>query len=80
MSAKDADDASDAGDVVHYVHPPQNTCFLTQRGDAQTAAKNRLNKSANPSPLITVGPAWRSAKVRHVVGGGSAAWGGQPYT
>ena len=76
MSAKDAHDAVDAGDVVHYGHPPKNTrFFLTPRGDAQKAAKNRLSKSANPSPLIRVGPAWRSAKVRHVVGGGSAAWG-----
>ena len=80
MSAKDADDAGDAGDVVHYGHPPKNTRFLTPRGDAQKAAKNRLNKSGNPSPLIRVGPAWRRAKVRHMVGGGSAAWGGQPYT
>ena len=63
MSAKDADDAGDAGDVVHYGHPPKNTRFLTPRGDAQKAAKNRLNKSANPLPLIRVGPAWRSAKV-----------------
>ena len=66
MSAKDA---GDAGDVVHYGHPPKNTRFLTPRGDAQKAAKNRLNKSANPSPLIRVGPAWRSAKVRRWVGG-----------
>ena len=54
MSAKDADDAGDAGDVVHYGHPPKNTRFLTPRGDAQKAAKNRLNKSGNPSPLIRV--------------------------
>ena len=70
MSAKDADDAGDAGDVVHYGHPPKNTRFLTPRGDAQKAAKNRLNKSGNPSPLIRVGPAWRSAKVRIMVPGG----------
>ena len=48
--------------------PQKTLVFLTPRGgDAQKAAKNRLNKSANPSPLIRVGPAWRSAKVRHVV-------------
>ena len=69
MSAKDADDAGGAGDVVHYGHPPKSTRFLTPRGDAQKAAKNRLNKSANPSPLIRVGPAWRRAKVRRWVGG-----------
>ena len=63
MSAKDADGAGDAGDVVHYGHPPKNTRFLTPRGDAQKAAKNRLNKSGNPSPLIRVGAAWRRAKV-----------------
>ena len=73
MSAKDADGAGDAGYVVHYGHPPKSTRFLTPWGDAQKAAKHRLNKSANPSPLRRVGPAWRSAKVRHMVGGGSAA-------
>ena len=73
MSAKYADDAGDAGDVVHYGHPPKNTRFLTPRGDAQKAAKNRLNKSANPSPLSRLGAAQKfcscSANVLRMVGG-----------
>ena len=74
MSAKDADDAGDAGDAVHYGHPPKNTLFLTPRGDAQKAAKNCLNKSGNPSPLIRAGPAqkysaWSAVGRRHRAAG-----------
>ena len=73
MSAKYADDAGDAGDVVRYGHPPENTRFLTLRGDAQKAAKNRLNESANPSPLSRLGAAQKfcscSAHGRRMVGG-----------
>ena len=80
MPAKDADDAGDAGDAVHYGHPPKNTRFLTPRGDAQKAAKNRLNKSGNPSPLIRAGPAQKySARSPHGRQW-SAAQGGRPYT
>ena len=74
MPAKDADDAGDAGDVVHYGHPPKNTRFLTPRGDAQKAAKTRLNKSGNPSPIIRAGPAQKySARSAHVRGTGRPA-------
>ena len=74
MSAKDADDAGDAGDAVHYGHPPKNTRLLTPRGDAQKAAKNRLNKSGNPSLLIRAGPAqkysaWSAVGRRHRAAG-----------
>ena len=79
MSAKDADDAGDAGDVVHSGHPPKNTRFLTPQGDKKPPKLPKQIRK-NPSPLIRAGPAWRSAKVRHVVGGGSAAWGGRPDT
>ena len=49
---------------------PQKTLVFLLRGEMlKKPGKNRLNKSANPSPLIRVGPAWRSAKVRHMVGG-----------
>ena len=70
-----AKDAEDAGDAGDVVHGEM--------------LKKPLNKSANPSALIRVGPAWRSAKVRRWVGGtgrpalylkvGPAGLGLRPY-
>ena len=55
------EDAGNAGGVFQYWAPPKNARFWTRfwalRGDATKILGNRLNQSANPSPLIREGPA-----------------------
>ena len=58
------------GALSSIKHPPKSARFVTLRGDATKVLENRLNQSANPSPLIRAGPAqnvcaWSAHGRRH---------------